>query len=153
MVLAFRYFESHDAILEKNYAYTSGETKKKSECKYEEKEHTKVEVSTYKNVSPDEPKQLKAAIKEGPTSIAIEADKTVFQHYTKGILDSEECGTSLDHGVLAVGYGVSDEGTEYILVKNSWGATWGDEGYIKIASVEGKGICGINEAPVRPSAN
>jgi len=153
MVLAFRYFENHDAILEKDYAYTSGETKKKSECKYEEKKHTAVEVSDYKMVTPDEPKQLKAAIKEGPTSIAIEADKTVFQHYTNGVLDSEECGTNLDHGVLAVGYGVSDEGTEYILVKNSWGATWGDEGYIKIASVEGKGICGINESAVRPSSN
>jgi hypothetical protein len=39
----------------------------------------------------------------------------------------------------------------YILVKNSWGATWGDNGYIKLASVEGKGICGINQDPVRPS--
>jgi len=153
MVLAFRYFESHDAILEADYPYTSGESKKKGECKYEEKKHSAVEVSTYKNVTPDEPKQLKAAIKEGPTSVAIEADKTVFQNYKSGVLDSAECGTQLDHGVLAVGYGVSDEGTEYILVKNSWGPTWGDDGYIKIASTEGKGTCGINEMATRPSSN
>jgi len=153
MVLAFRYFENHDAILESEYPYTSGVSKKKGECSYAEKEHTAVEVSTYKNVTPDEPKQLQAAIKEGPTSVAIEADKTVFQHYTTGVLDSEECGVSLDHGVLAVGYGVSDDGVEYILVKNSWGPTWGDEGYIKIASTEGKGTCGINEMATRPSSN
>merc|ERR1712072_1360159 len=110
MVLAFRYFEDKDAILEENYPYVSGETKKKSECKYEEKKHTAVEVQSFKNVAKDEPRQLMAAIKEGPTSVAIEADKTVFQHYT--------------HGVLAVGYGEADEG-EYVLVKNSWGPTWG----------------------------
>jgi hypothetical protein len=152
MVLAFRYFEKHDAILEKDYPYTSGVSKEKGSCSYEEKDHTAVEVSAYKNVTPDMPDQLKAAIAEGPTSIAIEADKTVFQQYKSGVLDSVECGTSLDHGVLAVGYG-SDDGQEYILVKNSWGPTWGDKGYIKIASVEGKGICGINEMATRPSAN
>jgi cathepsin L len=44
-------------------------------------------------------------LNKGPVSVAIEADKTVFQYYTGGILSGSECGTSLDHGVLAVGYG------------------------------------------------
>ena len=87
----------------------------------------------------------------GPTSVAIEADETAFQQYTEGIL-SQGCGAKLDHGVLAVGWG-NDEGQDYIIVKNSWGPTWGDQGFIKIASESGAGVCGINMQPVRPSTN
>jgi len=92
-----------------------------------------------------------ASIQTGPTSIAIEADKSAFQYYTSGILNSAACGTSLDHGVLAVGYG-EENGQKYYTVKNSWGSSWGDKGYIKIANNgDGNGICGIQMAPVRPS--
>ena len=66
-----------------------------------------------------------ASIEVSPTSIAIEADKLVFQFYTSGIMNSANCGTNLDHGVLAVGYG-SENGQNYYLVKNSWASSWGD---------------------------
>lgn len=73
----------------------------------------------------------------------------VFQFYSGGILNSKSCGTNLDHGVLAVGYG--KQGTqEYYIVKNSWGPGWGDNGYIKIAAVDGEGICGIQMDAVYP---
>jgi C1A family cysteine protease len=100
-------------------------------------------------------KQLKAAIAEAPVSVTIEADKTVFQQYTSGVLDSSACGTQLDHAVTAVGYGTED-GKDYYLVRNSWGASWGDEGYIKIAATEaslGKGICGIQQTSVVPTTD
>ena len=58
------------------------------------------------------------------------------------------CGTSLDHGVLAVGYG-TENGTEYFLVKNSWGASWGDKGYVKIAMADN--ICGVSSQPSYPT--
>ena len=61
-------------------------------------------------------------------------------------MDDENCGTDQDHAVLTVGWG-HDDGKEYWLVKNSWGEDWGDDGYIKIAIVDGAGICGIQVLP------
>jgi len=87
---------------------------------------------------------LRTALNKQPVSIAIEADTMTFQYYDGGVLNSKDCGTSLDHGVLAVGYG-NEGGQDYFLVKNSWGPSWGESGYIKIgASDESEGgICGI----------
>jgi len=92
--------------------------------------------------------QLKAALAKGPVSVAIEADKIAFQGYTGGVITGSACGTQLDHGVLAVGYG-TENGTEYFLVKNSWGASWGVDGYVKIG-VEGN-VCGITSQPSYPT--
>merc|ERR1712196_580992 len=97
----------------------------------------KVGIKTYTNVPANSVEQLKAAIDKQPVAVTIEADKTVFQQYTSGILDSKLCGTSLDHAVAAVGYG-TENGQEYYIVRNSWGASWGDQGYIKIAAVRAR---------------
>merc|ERR1712227_659526 len=78
---------------------------------------------------------LKSAIMNGPVSVAIEADQAAFQLYKSGTITSG-CGTNLDHGVLAVGYGDS-----YYKVKNSWGTSWGMNGYVQI-SPSGN-VCGI----------
>ena len=59
--------------------------------------------------------------------------------YISGVITSKLCGTNLDHGVLAVGYG-TENGNDYFLVKNSWGASWGDKGYVKIGT---NNVCGI----------
>merc|ERR1711865_489256 len=69
-----------------------------------------------------------------------------FKGYTGGVITSG-CGTSLDHGVLAVGYG-TDAGQEYFLVKNSWGGSWGVNGYVKMAPDQ----CGITLQPSYPSS-
>merc|ERR1711972_25116 len=88
---------------------------------------------------------LESAIDKNPVSIAIEADQFSFQHYTGGILSSG-CGTNLDHGVLAVGYNTTEG---YFKVKNSWGSSWGDNGYLKI-STSGN-VCGIKSQPSFPT--
>lgn len=67
------------------------------------------------------------ALAEQPVSVAIEADQQVFQFYKSGVFADDACGDNLDHGVLAVGYGTED-GQDYFKVRNSWGATWGEEG-------------------------
>jgi len=97
---------------------------------------------------------MKAAIAGQVVSIAIEADKLCFQFYDSGVLHDESCGTDLDHGVAAVGYGHDEEsGEDYWLVRNSWGSYWGDQGYIKMAmNVDWEGgQCGILLAASYPT--
>jgi len=74
----------------------------------------------------------------GPLAVALDA--TPLQYYLKGIV-SKGCTTELNHGVLIVGYGV-ENGTQFWIVKNSWGGIWGERGFFRI--LKGKGTCGIN---------
>lgn len=97
----------------------------------------------------NDPKALMDAVSQGPVSIAIDASGVALQLYFGGII-RKFCGTSLDHGVLLVGYGTEKTilfgETDYWIVKNSWGSWWGEKGYFKIKremDKTGKGICGL----------
>jgi len=145
---AFRYWKTHYAETESTYPYTA----RNGSCKYSKSKATDVEVPAYTNVKKDDPSALKAAVNKTPISISIEADKAVFQNYHSGVMDSTSCGTRLDHAVLVAGYG-TESGQDYWLVKNSWGSSWGENGYIKLAIVDGKGICGCQMGPLYPTSN
>jgi cathepsin L len=147
MYLAFEYAEKTPLETEADYGYTGRD----GQCKAATAKG-KVSATGYTHVPANSKDQLKAAIAQGPVSVAIEADTFVFQFYSGGVLNSKGCGTELDHGVLAAGYGV-ENGQEYYLVKNSWGSGWGQKGYIKIAAVDGQGICGIQMDAVYPKTN
>lgn len=102
-----------------------------------------VTIDDYEDVPSYDEKALKTAVAHQPVSVAIEAGGFAFQFYDSGVFTGR-CGASLDHGVVAVGYG-TENGVDYWLVRNSWGGDWGEEGYIKlernIATYTGK--CGI----------
>ena len=141
------YIKTHGQELETAYPYTARD----GTCKYAAASG-KVNVKTVASVTPRSVPQLKAAIAAGPTSVTVEADTSVFQQYKSGILNSSACGTNLDHAITAVGYGTSGT-TDYYIVRNSWGASWGNAGYINIAAVPGVGICGIQQTSVWPTTN
>merc|ERR1712134_5549 len=97
-------------------------------------------VTGYKDVA-NSADALKSAIEGSPVSVAIEADQMAFQMYSGGVITSG-CGSNLDHGVLAVG--VNSDGS--IKVKNSWGSSWGVNGYVNIATSQ----CGITQQASYP---
>jgi len=145
MGAAFDYAKTHAVELESDYPYKAVD----QNCAWSAAKG-KVSTTGSVNVTPNSALALKTAIAAGPVSVAIEADTFTFQFYGGGILNSSRCGTNLDHGVVAVGYGV-ENGKEFYIVRNSWGASWGENGYIRIAVVDGAGICGIQMEPVYPT--
>jgi len=111
-----------------------------------------VQIEGYKRVEENNEQALKVALSQQPVSVQIEADTDVFRFYKSGVLSGSGCGTSLDHAVLAVGYG-SEGGKDYWLVKNSWNASWGEQGYVRLArtdSAASYGECGIAMHPLVP---
>jgi len=108
-----------------------------------------VKISSFQDVAKGQEAALMPAVNVQPVSIAIEADQQVFQFYSGGVLDDDSCGTQLDHGVLVVGYGTdSDTQQNFWIVKNSWGAGWGEQGYIRL--IRDKNQCGLAAEPSFP---
>ena len=88
---------------------------------------------------------LKEAVFNTPVSVAIDANNDIFQFYSSGIIKQDDCSTNLDHGVLVIGYG-EENGVKYWLLKNSWGESWGENGYFRLERMDKEnndGTCGI----------
>jgi len=144
---------------EEAYPYNSG-TGTTGVCKKKLIKDKKVHITDYCDITKDDEKDLEKALAQQPVAVAIEADQTSFQFYKGGVLKAKKCGVKLDHGVLAVGYGVDPKTKmKYWIVKNSWGPMWGDHGYIMMekepaASKKSKkpahSACGIAKAASYP---
>jgi len=130
----------HPICTETDYPYKHQDQSCKTTCV------GKVSLKTITHVSATE-SALLTAVTGRPTAVGVEADQSGWQLYSSGVFDTT-CGKNLDHSVLVVGYGTDSK--DYWIVKNSWGASWGESGYIRM--VRNKDICGIADDASYPTA-
>lgn len=144
---AFQYIEdNHGLDTEQSYPYEG----KDDRCRFKPREIGATDTGFVDIPKGNEEKLKEAVATVGPVSVAIDASHESFQFYSKGVYDEEECSSeNLDHGVLVVGYGTSPANEDYWIVKNSWGTSWGDEGYIKMSRNK-KNQCGIASSASYP---
>ncbi len=148
MDAAFEYIIQNGLCSNNSYPYTANQNMcVKDQCK------SLVSISNYSNIERNNEKLLERALIYQPISIAIQANKRSFQFYKSGVYSDLDCGTELDHGVLLVGFGYDHEyDMKYWIVKNSWGKSWGEDGYIRLLKNvdDPRGLCGIAMNPSIP---
>jgi C1A family cysteine protease len=134
---AWDYLKQHPQMLTSQYPYTGRDGSCRTGQGY-------ARVTNYSQVSRNSVAAHKNALNSGVLSIALAAGNRYFQQYRSGILNTSACGSRIDHAVNMVGWG-SEGGQDYWIVRNSWGSGWGDRGHIKLAAVDGVGICGSQQ--------
>ncbi|CAN0890150.1 Senescence-specific cysteine protease SAG39 [Linum grandiflorum] len=146
---AFQYVKSKGLTTESNYPYTAAD----GTCNAVKTNPSSAKINGFEDVPANDEKSLLKAAANQPISVAIDASGSAFQFYSSGVFTGD-CGTNLDHGVAVVGYGTSADGSKYWLVRNSWGTSWGDGGYIKMQRDVGakEGLCGIAMSASYPTA-
>ncbi|XP_028092071.1 senescence-specific cysteine protease SAG39-like [Camellia sinensis] len=147
---AFKFIINNNGLTtEANYPYEGTD----GTCNTNKEASHAATITGYEDVPSNSESALLKAVAIQPVSVAIDASGSAFQHYSSGVFTGD-CGTQLDHGVTAVGYGTSDDGTKYWLVKNSWGMSWGEGGYIRMQRDidAAEGLCGIAMDASYPTA-
>ncbi|KAK0580023.1 hypothetical protein LWI29_035232 [Acer saccharum] len=134
---------------ETNYPYQGSD----GTCSKNKAASHAAKITGYEDVPANNEAALLKAVTKQPVSVAIDAGGSDFQFYSSGVFTGQ-CGTELDHGVTAVGYGTAADGTKYWLVKNSWGTSWGENGYIRMQrDIDApEGLCGIAMESSYPTA-
>jgi len=132
---------------EASYPYTA---KSSRSCKYSAA-NSGAKISSYVQLKKGDESALQTAVAtKCPISVAIDASHNSFQLYKSGVYYEPKCSSvNLDHAVLTVGYGTETVGGDYWLVKNSWGTSWGMQGYIEMARNENNN-CGIASDAMYP---
>ncbi|KAK1386887.1 putative fruit bromelain [Heracleum sosnowskyi] len=141
--------QNHGLSTETNYPYSGTD----GTCNANKEANHAATITGHEDVPANSESSLLKAVANQPISVAIDASGSDFQFYSSGVFTGQ-CGTELDHGVTAVGYGTAADGTKYWLVKNSWGTSWGEEGYIRMQrGIKAKeGLCGIAMEASYPTA-
>lgn len=154
MYQAFQYIIDKKGICsEKSYPYQGVDELCQQNCT------RVVKIKGYHNVTASDENQMKVHLFNLPLSVAMQANLPSFQSYKKGIYHDPQCIGELDHGVLLVGYGHNKKlKKDYWIVKNSWGVSWGKNGYFLLARNINQignvsypnGMCGIASSPSFP---
>nr|XP_023870520.1 zingipain-2-like [Quercus suber] len=150
MDYAFRYIIKNQGLsTEEKYPYETMQ----GTCDHEKESIYAAQISAFVDVPSNNEEALLQAVANQPVSIALDGSGRNFQFYKSGVF-MEECGTRLTHAVTAIGYGTSDDGTKYWLMKNSWGTRWGENGYMRIQRDTGapEGLCGLAQKASYPVA-
>ncbi|OAY65532.1 Ananain [Ananas comosus] len=108
-------------------------------------------ITSYAHVRRNNESSMMYAVSNQPITAAVEANAN-FQHYKGGVFNGP-CGTRLNHAIAIIGYGQDSSGKKFWLVRNSWGARWGEGGYIRMARDVSSsfGLCGIAMDPLYPT--
>lgn len=138
---SFNYIKDKGSQYRATYKYTG----KQGTCKYNPAK-TVIKNRGLYNVPKNNDLQLGYAVSKTVVSIAI--DSSGIMNYRSGIFNGK-CGTALNHCMNIVGFG-AQQGIRYWIVRNSWGASWGEQGYIRMIRQSGAGKCGINLAASYP---
>ncbi|XP_024018332.1 ervatamin-B-like [Morus notabilis] len=138
---AFAYIKENGGITSaSNYPYKA----KDGTCDKNKASQHAAKISGYAVVPENNEDALLNAVSKQPVAAFVNSAGKEFQLYSSGVF-SGNCGTSLDHILTIVGYGTSEDGKKYWLLKNSWGTNWGESGYMRLQRNPGfaQGRCGI----------
>lgn len=145
---AFKFIIKNGGLTtESNYPYTAQDGQCKSGS------NSAATIKGYEDVPANDEAALMKAVASQPVSVAVDGGDMTFQFYSGGVMMGS-CGTDLDHGIAAIGYGKNSDGTKYWLMKNSWGTTWGENGFLRMEKdiADKKGMCGLAMQPSYPTA-
>ncbi|XP_044969229.1 senescence-specific cysteine protease SAG39-like [Hordeum vulgare subsp. vulgare] len=144
---AFKFIIKNGGLtMESSYPYTAADGKCKAGS------NSAATISGFEDVPANNEGALMKAVANQPVSVAVDGGDMTFQFYSGGVMTGS-CGTDLDHGIAAIGYGKTSDGTSYWLLKNSWGTTWGEDGYLRMEKdiANKKGMCGLAMEPSYPT--
>ncbi|KAG6777443.1 hypothetical protein POTOM_017264 [Populus tomentosa] len=150
MDTAFQYIIRNGGLTsEDNYPYQGVD----GTCNSEKAASIAAAITGYEDVPKNNENALQQAVAKQPVSVAVEGGGYDFQFYKSGVFKGD-CGTKLDHAVTAIGYGADSDGTNYWLLKNSWGTSWGESGYMRMRRGIGssEGLCGVAMDASYPTA-
>ncbi|XP_039787271.1 ervatamin-C-like [Panicum virgatum] len=114
-----------------------------------------IPIDGYTGVPPYSELELRAAVARQPVVVSVESSGMEFKQYPGGIFDGP-CGSAISHQMTTVGYGTTETGEAFWLLKNSWGASLGEDGFMRMArevGSEGDGLCGIHMHAFYPTWN